>query len=505
MIHIRIAGAALLLSSFARAEAAPPQAAAPRDPTPPAAASHGPSQDARSPAALAPAPWAPQDPADSLYAAGREALARNDFRRAAELFHRIPERFPTSTYAGDALYWEAFARFRLGTDDDLHRAIAALERQASAYPSAATRADAQTLLVRINGALAQRGDPAAAEAVAAKAAGAAERAAEVERVAAQIREASISLHNVTLRFDDSHRGDDARDPSCPEDPDREARIAALNALAQLDAESAIPILNRVLERDDPCTADMRRSALFVVSRTRSPEAEAILIKSARNDPDASVRERAVRSLANIETETAVAALADILNASEDPDVLEGAVFALSRQKSELAARLLRDFAGREDAASEPREQAIRAIGRRGTPEDVLFLRDLFSRAGGEAKEWVIAALAETKDEETILWLLAIARDDAQPLGVREVALYRAGTNGAPIEQVVGLYDAVQEQELKSRLISVYARRRETLAVDKLIDIARRETDIELRRRAITALARSGDPRVAQVLLEIIGT
>ncbi|SRR5690606_1169898 len=49
---------------------------------------------------------------------------------------------------------------------------------------------------------------------------------------------------------------------------------------------------------------------------RSPEAEALLIKSARNDPDASVRERAVRSLASIETETAVAALATILNASD---------------------------------------------------------------------------------------------------------------------------------------------------------------------------------------------
>src|SRR5690606_24053797 len=163
-------------------------------------------------------------------------------------------------------------------------------------------ADAQTLLVRINGALAQRGDPAAAEAVAAKAAGAAQRAAEAERIATEMREAVISLSNVSLRLHDSHRSDEARDPSCPEDPDREARIAALNALAQLDAQSAIPILNRVLERDDPCSADLRRSALFVASRTRSPEAEAILIKSARNDPDASVRERAVRSLANIETE-----------------------------------------------------------------------------------------------------------------------------------------------------------------------------------------------------------
>jgi len=506
MIRTALPVAVLLVACVARVDALPLQVA----PTPPvtakpAAPPRALAPEARPDPVAPPAPGVAQDPADSLYAAAREALARSDYRRAAELFHLIPERFPTSTYAGDALYWEAYALFRLGSEYDLRRAATAIQRQAASYPNAATRADAQTLLVRINGALAQRGDLAAAEAVAAKAAES--LAADVARLAAEIevQADAISLKNVTLRFDDSNRGDKARDPSCPEDPDREVRIAALNALAQLDAESAIPILSRVLEGQDPCSADLRRSAVFVASRTRSPEAEALLIKSARNDPDASVRVRAVRSLASIETETAVAALTDILNSSEDPDLLEGAIFALSRQKSEAAARALRDFARREDAAPEPRRQAIRVIGRRGTPEDVQTLRDLFDRSSGEVKESILTALAETKDEATILWLLALARDDAQPLDLRGIALSRAGTNGAPIEQMIALYDMVEEQELKSRLISVYARRNESLAVDKLIDIVRRETDIELRRRAITALARSGDPRAAQVLAEIIGT
>src|SRR5690606_33024749 len=124
MIRTALAAAALFLACSARADAAPTQAAPP-PPAPP----HAPVQAAWHRPMPVPAPWAPQDPADSLYAAGREALARSEFRRAAELFHRIPERFPSSTYAGDALYWEAFARFRLGTDDDLRRALAALGRQ----------------------------------------------------------------------------------------------------------------------------------------------------------------------------------------------------------------------------------------------------------------------------------------------------------------------------------------------------------------------------------------
>src|SRR5690606_24144146 len=114
-----------------------------------------------------------------------------------------------------------------------------------------------------------------------------------------------------------HPRDEARPDSCPEAPEREVRIAALNALMQLDAESALPILAQVLEGDDPCSADLRRSAVFVVSRTRAPQAETLLLKAARDDPDTGVRERAVRSLANVETQTAVAALADILQSSDE--------------------------------------------------------------------------------------------------------------------------------------------------------------------------------------------
>src|SRR5205809_5423456 len=56
-------------------------------------------------AQLPPAPWADADPADSLYRAGREAINRGDFRRAAALFGEIDAKYPRSDYAPDALYW----------------------------------------------------------------------------------------------------------------------------------------------------------------------------------------------------------------------------------------------------------------------------------------------------------------------------------------------------------------------------------------------------------------
>jgi len=56
---------------------------------------------------LPPEPWAKADPADSLYRLAREAMARSDWKRAAEIFHSIPQRYPQSAYAGQSMYYEA--------------------------------------------------------------------------------------------------------------------------------------------------------------------------------------------------------------------------------------------------------------------------------------------------------------------------------------------------------------------------------------------------------------
>src|SRR4051812_26305902 len=72
------------------------------------------------------APRAAQDSAETLYRAGRDAMARGDYRRAAELFERIGERFAGSSQASNALYWRAFALYRVGGTSDLRRARTAL-------------------------------------------------------------------------------------------------------------------------------------------------------------------------------------------------------------------------------------------------------------------------------------------------------------------------------------------------------------------------------------------
>ena len=102
-----------------------------------------------------------EDPADSLYRAAREALNRGDYKRAATMFHDVQRKYPQSQYVADAMYYQAFALSRTGNERDLRTALDVLQEQQRRFPNAPSGTDAGTLVVRIQGALAHRGDPEA--------------------------------------------------------------------------------------------------------------------------------------------------------------------------------------------------------------------------------------------------------------------------------------------------------------------------------------------------------
>ena len=57
--------------------------------------------------------------------------------------------------------------------------------------------------------------------------------------------------------------------------------------------------------------------------------------------------------------------------------------------------------------------------------------------------------------------------------------------------------------MKQSLIGIYLRNGERAAVDKLISIVKGEENLSVRRNAISQLSKSDDPRVKQVLQEIV--
>ncbi|HEX6049653.1 MAG TPA: HEAT repeat domain-containing protein [Gemmatimonadaceae bacterium] len=414
------------------------------------------------------APWLQEDPADSLYKLGYQLLNRGEWRRAAAQFAVIPQRFPSSGYAADALYWQAFALYRIGSTDDLKAALQSLETLRTRYPSAKTQSDAATLTTRIRSTLASRGDREAEEAL--------------RRTMGEQAQARCDREDMAVRAE------------------------ALKGLAQTDPASLPATVRRVLARKDSCSAPLRRQAVYLLGQSGDAEGPAILRDVALNDTESEVRSAAIQYLARSGSDVAVSTLEEILRTSTDQSTLRSAARALAANPNPRAKQAVRALIERSDAPERLRIEAVAGFenSERTTEEDATYLRNVYTKIDNpRVKARIARVLGHLGGETNDQWLLGLMRNSDEPVEVRTAALSRVASRNMPIADAVRLYANVSDRQMRERLINIYGQRREAEATDKLLDIAKNDTDHNLRRQAIQALTRKNDPRATKLLLEII--
>lgn len=434
-----------------------------------------------------------QDAADSLFRVARDAMSRGDYSGAANLFQRIASQYPNSSVADEAMYYQAFSLYRIGGAERLKNARKVLDNLKAKYPDFA-RGEPASLRTRICGELAKQGDEACA--------------AEVTKAASEITKSEKAAARAERDAARAEKGSSRSTgiPGCPDENDEnDERIAALNALLQMDADRAMPILKQVLQRRDACSAGLRRKAVFLVSQKRSPESADLLLNIARSDPDSEVRQQAVFWLSQVSDERAVDMLEDILKNSKDEELQKKALFALSQHRSGRGSATLRDLAAREGASTELRADAIFWLGQRASQENNDFLRNLYSRLNSEElKDKVLFSLSQRRNMGNEKWLMQIAVNGREDIELRKKALFWAGQSGVGIDEIIPLYSQIPDQEMKEQVIFVLSQRNNNpRAVDKLMDIAKNDKDPELRKKAIFWLGQSRDPRVQQFLIDMI--
>ena len=92
--------------------------------------------------------------------------------------------------------------------------------------------------------------------------------------------------------------------------EEELRLHAFSALGRLDAEEAIPILDRALRKEDPPA--IRCKALSILRKINDERVVPILGEVARTDPDYRVRKRAIHYLGRSGDRRALEILQEIL-------------------------------------------------------------------------------------------------------------------------------------------------------------------------------------------------
>ena len=233
-------------------------------------------------------------------------------------------------------------------------------------------------------------------------------------------------------------------------------------------------------------------------------ATALVALASDENAQRSIREQALSTLSRLPRGEGVPALIQMVNTAGQTWLGPKAMSTLASSGDPRAREFLRTIADRANVNDDIRLVAIRGIGRTyATSQDAAFLRQLYSKYPSLAiKESVINSVTDVGGRDNIQFVMNIAGNPAEPIEVRRKALSAASRAEAPIADLVALYGRV-DRPMKESLITIYGSRTETAAVDKLISIAKTDEDSVLRRRAISRLSTSKDPRAAAALKEIV--
>ena len=287
---------------------------------------------------------------------------------------------------------------------------------------------------------------------------------------------------------------------------------ALTSLLRLETD-AMPTVRDMLERDDDCSAHLRYMALNWLADRGTNEALELLMEVAREHPDAETRRWAVHGLEHYDAPEITELLLSMLE-SDDPEIQLVAIHGLYRHPSDAATEALIEFAA-VDAGSTPermlRQQAAAVVAEHGA---VASLPTVFNGFDSDPVRLefleIVGERVHGGESGVAGWLLPVVADSGHSERVRREALQAwLSQPSLDLELVEDVYGSLEVAGLRDQLLYALFERAGSgtenrgAVIDKMIDLAREETDPEVRKRAVYWLGRTGSERAAEFLMEIL--
>jgi len=393
----------------------------------------------------------------------REALNQARYEQAARLFEEVYEMEQGQAGAGNALYWQAFARYKMQRTQELKIAAELLNLQQEQYPDSETAGDGEALLARLYGELAERG--------------------EVEGV----RE----IHELS---DDQMQ--------------REAtRVAALEALMRMDPEKALPILQQIVTGETKTSEDMRRNAVFILCRMDDQASEELLIEMLHQTEDPDLLSELVMCLSMKDNDQAMDAIVELFKTNDDPQVHEAAMFAIGQHGGEQAFNLLAEIVRDPHYDSEMRQQAMFSLSQTGREDDIIAISMEILKTDTDLPmlEAALFTLSRSEGDFPNQVFLDLINNPEANEDLRVQALFFAAQRGqldlAFLQQV---YARAKTPDMKRQVCQVITRMDDQeAALEALIAIIRNEDDPEVRQEAVFWVSQFDNEQAAAFLLEII--
>ena len=291
---------------------------------------------------------------------------------------------------------------------------------------------------------------------------------------------------------------------------RAGRDAIAPAMLADSANTASTLV--AIAKNTQLARDTRRRALDYMGRSTdgmqsipSSVTDPILAIARDETDNQNVRQGALSVLGRLDHGAGIPPLIQLSQQTQSSWLARESMQTLANSGDPRARQYLRTAVKRTDLPEDVLRVALRSLGQQyATAQDAALLREIYPTLKSDAtRESVFSALAEMGGSENVKWLLGLAQDGNQSMTVRRRATDAASRAGAPIGDLLRIYDTTTDPSMKQTLIGLYMRNGERAAIDKLISIVKSEENISVRRNAINQLSKSEDPRVKQVLQDLV--
>lgn len=206
---------------------------------------------------------------------------------------------------------------------------------------------------------------------------------------------------------------------------------------------------------------------------------------------------AINSLMNADPERAVPLIENILKGSSPPNVKRNALFVLTQSRSPRAQQLLSDYA-KGGGNPDLQLQAIRYLGQTGSRDSQQQLGGIYGTVNdARVKGTIIDSLSSTRAWDSLLNIAKTEKDtDLRNRAIRTIANNR----NAPLEGLLEMYPNV-DASAKTAIVDGLRDRRDAKT---MVDLARKETDPQMKRKIVERLGEMRDNKDAMdYMMEIL--
>jgi len=281
-------------------------------------------------------------------------------------------------------------------------------------------------------------------------------------------------------------------PVKPEaESDDDLKLLALGGLVNADPEQSTAILQKLLQ--GPQSRKVKQRALFVLSQSKSPKALDMLVSMAKGSANPDLQREALNYLCITGAKQNQQVLSDIYAATAEKEIkrriLQAYMMAGDRDKLLAAAKSESDVA--------LRVEAVRQLGMMHASEPLSQM--LQTEVSTEVRRELLRAFMMAGDAER---LAQIGRADSDVKlrveAVRSMGMMGKEKTAASLVELYGV--ASQAPEVRQAIISALYMQGNAKA---LVDIARKETNPELRKQLVRQLSTMKAKEATDFMMEII--